>query len=297
MVAAAYLQGVTDAPPPQVPDTPARRLRDALEPLATHGWWCRPVHDRLAPQGLDFLGTYVWGRAASLGKPVAAVVVSTFGVFEPGFLTSVYEAARRAVSRDEVLAARTAGVEASLGTILGQQDDADFAAVIEPLADATAGLDGAARPLFSGLRALPWPESPAGRLWRAAELVREHRGDGHLAACAGADLDAATMNVLTELWLGMPLGSYSATRGFGPPAIDAAATSLRERGWMLDGELTLAGRDARLAIEAATDASQASLVRALGAGMDGLIAAADRLSAHVVAAGVFPTDPHKRAAG
>ena len=296
MVAAAYLQGASTAPPPAVPDTPARRLRDALEPLATHGWWCRPVHDRLAPQGLDFLGTYVWGRAASLGEPVAAVVVSAFGVFEPGFLVSVYDAARARVSRDEVLAARAAGVEASLGTIL-DEGDADIASVVEPLAAAIARLDSAARPLFSGLRALPWPGTAVGRLWRAAELVREHRGDGHLAACAGADLDAAAMNVLTELWLGMPLGSYTATRGFGPAAIDAATASLRERGWMLDGELTLSGRDARLAIEATTDATQESLVRALGGGIEAVIAAAGRLSAQVVAAGVFPSDPRKRAAG
>ena len=72
----------------------ARRLRDACEPLAMHALWNRHTNERLAALGLDFLTSYVGGRAASLGEPSPAVVVATFAWFEPDLLAGLYEAAR-----------------------------------------------------------------------------------------------------------------------------------------------------------------------------------------------------------
>jgi hypothetical protein len=198
---------------PEVPTTPARRLRDALEPLATHGIWCRATNERYQALGLNFMTGYVWGRAAALGEPSPGVVVSTFGVFEPAFLTATFEEGRAAAPRAEVLAARADGAVQSLEALLAGEDHAVLAEIATALDRAIRAQDGAARPLFSGLRDLPTPDGPVARLWRAAELVREHRGDGHLAACIAAGLDAPSMTVLTEAWLGMPPGSYLATRG------------------------------------------------------------------------------------
>src|SRR5580693_6240319 len=65
---------------------PARRLRDACEPLAMHALWNRRTNDCLAALGLDFLTGYVWGRAASLGEPSPPVVAAVFAWFEPGLL-------------------------------------------------------------------------------------------------------------------------------------------------------------------------------------------------------------------
>ena len=62
---------------------PARRLRDACEPLAMHALWNRHTNERLAALGLDFLTGYVGGRAASLGEPSPPVVVAAFAWFEP----------------------------------------------------------------------------------------------------------------------------------------------------------------------------------------------------------------------
>ena len=209
---------------PVVSDTPARRLRDALEPIATQGWWSRAVHDRLAGKGLGFLEAYVWGRAAALGNPAASVVVSAFGVFEPGFSSSTYDTARARVSRDEILVARVEGATETLAAVLG---DADVVPLADALLDAVQPLDGTARPLFSGLRELPVPADPHGRLFRAADMVREHRGDGHLAACVAAGLDAVSMNVLTELWTGYPPGEYTSTRGYDEAAIAASVALAR----------------------------------------------------------------------
>jgi len=141
------------------------------------------------------------------------------------------------------------------------------------------------------------PDGPYGRAWRVAELVREHRGDGHLAASVAAGLDAVTMNVLTELWLGYPPGEYSATRGFSPDRIEASVAGLRQRGWLGDDGLTAAGRSARDAIEAATDRSQDALILALGDSIDTVITAASAIGSAVVAARAAPADPRKRAAG
>lgn len=279
---------------PDATDTPARRLRDALEPIATQGWWSRAAGERLTELGIDFFPGYVWGRAAALGTPPASLVAATFGVFDHGLISAVYEAGVAAVGRDEILAARESGGAASVGAVA---TDDECAALAEPLLDALGGLDALGRPLFAALRSLPLPASPSGRLWRAAELVREHRGDAHLAALVGAGLDAVEANVLTERWLGFGLGEYSATRGFGPDALGSAVERLEARGWMAGHELTDAGRRARVAVEGATDAGQASLVNGLGARLDDVAEGAAQISTRLIAARSFPADPRKRAGG
>lgn len=280
--------------PPRLPTTPARRLRDALEPIAAHAWWCEPTNRRMEALGLAFFPAYAWGRAAALGEPAPDVVVAVFGVFEPGFLTAVYEAGRSACERAAVLAARTAGTVDSLERILGGEDVGEVA---DALRAAVEGVDATARPLFAGLRSLPWPDEPVGRLWRAAELAREHRGDGHLAACATAGLDSVEMTVLTELWLGMPSGSYLATRGYGDAHLAAALDRLTERGAVAAGELTEVGRALREDVEGRTDVAASPVVAALGSSLEPVLASAGRWSQLVVDARAFPADPHKRAAG
>ena len=293
-LAAVYLSGPA-TPAPVVSTTPARRLRDALEAIATQGWWAKEVHDRLAPHGFGFLDAYVWGRAAGLGEPSPGVVVATFGVFEPTFLASVYAQGRVLLGRDAVLAEREAGAVASLRRLVEPTDA--IAAAADALMDSTGGLDGVARPLFSGLRDVPVPSDGLGRLWRGAELVREHRGDGHLAACIAQGLDPLEMSILTERWLGYGLGEYSSSRGYGPDAIGEAVARLTTRGWMAGDDLTPAGTAMRVAIEDTTDMSQAALVAALGDRLDAVVATATAVSDLLVAAGAVPPDGRKRAAG
>ena len=96
------------------------------------------------------------------------------------------------------------------------------------LLEVIAGLDGMGRPLFSELRELPLPQTMQGQLWRAGELVREHRGDGHLAACVAAGLGTVQANAFTELWLGYSLGEYTSTRGFGTDRIAASLGSITD---------------------------------------------------------------------
>jgi hypothetical protein len=294
VVSAYFAQPATPYPVPVLPTSPARRLRDALEPVATQGWWSRPPMERLTALGLGFFEAYLWGRAAALGTPSASVVTATFGVFEHSLVSAVYLPAVEKASREDVLAARAEGATAAVEQMVGASD---AAAVADPLLAAIEQLDSMGRPLFSALRELSLPASPQGRLWRAAELVREHRGDGHLAATVAFGLDAVEANVFTELWLGYGLGEYSGTRGWSAERIAAAVGSLEARGWLRDGALTVEGVQARLQLEADTDETQAQLVALLGSGADDLIARAAALSDRVMDAVSFPPDPRKRAAG
>jgi hypothetical protein len=283
---------------PELPSTPARRLRDAVEPIATIGWWSPAAAAGMDELGHEFFDGYVWGRAASLGADVAdSVVVAAFGVFEPGLLSMMYRQGRFVSSQEAVLAARADGASAGLAAATTDVDRQLVHDLGRLLLEALGGLDGVGRPLFSALRQLPVPDDPFGRAWRATELVREHRGDGHLAASVAAGLDVVTMNVLTELWLSYAPGEYSATRGFSPDQIEGSVAGLRERGWLDGGGLTAAGRSARDDIEAATDRTQDALIGALGDSIDTVVSAATTIGAAVVEARAAPADPRKRAAG
>ena len=299
-VAAAFLTPTGDeGPAPSVPGSDARRLRDAVEPIATIGWWAQAAGDGFESAGLDFFGGYVWGRAASLGADAdTSTVVSAFGVFDAGLVGAVLDAAKPVASHEVILASREQGAAAGLAAATPSIDVELIASTATRLRAAMDDVDGAARPLFSGLRALPIPTDPHGALWRAAEMFREHRGDGHLAACVAAGLDQVEMNVLTELWLNYPLGEYSGTRGFPPERLDAAVASLAASGWVDDqGALTADGRAAREQIEHATDVSQQQVMAALGDDAESLIADLSLIGDAVVAAHAAPADPRKRAAG
>ena len=274
---------------------PARRLRDAIEPIAMHAVWCARTNHRLADDfGLDFLGGYVWGRASALGEPASGAVVAAFAVFEPGFLTAVYTDARSRAGWSELVAARDEATAGSLRELLGDVDPTAATAVLRRGIEAA---DGAGRPLFAGLAGRPLPDDPYGRLWRVCDILREHRGDSHTAAWVAAGLDPVEMNVLTEVWLGMPMFSYSATRVWPPDALSAAADRLRSRGFLDGDALTPAGARARDGIEAATDAAQQRVIAAIGDDLDDVVERLSSWSATLVEQRAFPPSVHKRAAG
>ncbi len=164
-VAAAYLTPTGDeGPAPVVPGSDARRLRDAVEPIATIGWWAQAAGDEFASAGLDFFGGYVWGRAASLGAQAeTSTVVSAFGVFDAGLVGAVLDAAKPVASHEAILASRERGAAAGLAAATPSIDSEHIASTAARLRAAMGDVDGTARPLFSGLRALAVPEDPHAR--------------------------------------------------------------------------------------------------------------------------------------
>ena len=274
--------------------SPARRLRDACEPVAMHAAWSRTTNERLAQLGLDFLTSYVGGRGACLGEPAGAVVAAAFAWFEPGLVTTLWDAARTAVPLDRLVQACDESTVASLREILADEDPGEAASL---LADAAEAADGMGRPLFSGRRADGRPQDAVHCLWWACGLVREHRGDSHVAAAAAAGLDPIEMNVLTELWIGMPLLSYTATRGWSPDAMHRAVARLENRGWIREGGLTDEGLAVRTSIEQRTDAQEQPIVAALGDRLEEVCARLNHWGQLCIEAGAFPPDILKRAAG
>jgi helix-turn-helix protein len=273
-------------PPPAASTRPARQLRDAMAPIAEHAIWSRQTYDSLAKLGLAFVPGYVWGRAAPLGDPPAAVVVAVFAVYEPRLLTAVYEEARRHCGRAGLLAARE---EATIGSLAEILDGEDVTTAVTALRRGVEAAGGSGRPLFSALRALDWPESPLGQLWRACDLLREHRGESHTAAWLAAGLSPVATNLLTELWNGMPLGLYSGMRrGWFQDDIAVALADLESRGLVVDGQITAAGRRLRDDIEDRTDAMEQPVVDAIGADFDAVVQCLGTWSAACVETGAFP---------
>ncbi len=295
-VIAAFFQpspAEAEAEPSRNP-SPARRLRDAIEPIAMHSVWSRRTNEAQAALGLDFMTGYVMGRSALMGQPSPGVVTAAFAVFEPSLVQGVYEAARGLCQRDELWATRTDSTVASLTEVLA---GVDVTAAADNLQNAVTSAPMAGRPLFGGLVSQAWPSSPVGRLWRACELAREHRGDSHVAVCVANGLDPIEMNILTELWVGMPLGSYTATRGWSPEDIAATTSSMQEKGWMEGDSLSQAGLALRTAIEETTDVLEQPIVDALDFSFDGIVSDLEQWSQLCIDAKAFPPDVFKRAAG
>ncbi len=276
---------------------PARRLRDAIEPLGTQGFWSPLANERLAARGVDFLSGYVWGRAAPMGEPVGQLVAAAFAAFEPTLVADLYAQGRRALARDELLALLDTAVAENLRAILGSDAEAEVEAVASALRRAVEAVDGTGRPMFTAVRALGWPVDPYARLWRACHALREHRGDGHIAAYVAAGFDPVDMNVLTELWVGFPLGEYSGTRAWPGDRTEASLARLRGGGLLEGDALTERGRRARQEIEDRTEALEQPVVDAIGADLEAVLGRLNAWGSALIAAGAFPPSPLKRAAG
>jgi hypothetical protein len=162
------------------------------------------------------------------------------------------------------------------------------------------GLDAAhvpGKPVFAGLRSLGWPGTPLGDLWRACDLYREHRGDSHVVAWASIGLNGCEACILNDLRQGLSLGSYVRTRGWTRAEVDTAIASLQERGWIEGETLSAAGREAREAIETATDAQQLSIIQAIGEDLDELIALLTPWRDAIIAGRGFPGRSYVEQAG
>jgi len=190
-----------------------------------------------------------------------------------------------------MLAAREAGATAQLERLVGPvADPADVARATEILFTGSEGVDPSGRALFAGLSILDRPTTTYGALWRAADLVREHRGDGHIAAWM-PHVDSTEITVMTELAWGIPPRSYVFTRGWDEGEVDAAYARLTERGLVADGALTDTGTELRDHIERTTDESTSAVVDRIGDDFDELIALLAPMAEAIVTGGGYPTSP------
>src|SRR5829696_7717595 len=287
----------------------ARRLAVALEPFAGSVYFSPECHAEYEALGfgpspastatgvaLPDGPAYLTSRGSVMGQVPGEVVAAAFAVFNPAGVVPAVTFGWTKTDAPTICAARTRGAVAQLVRILGEQP-AGLERATALLTAATGPLRPEGRPLFAGLRSLGLPGHPLGDAWRLADLLREFRGDAHTAAWTSAGFDATEIGLLTELFWGLPLRTYSRTRAWSDDDLDAAEERLHSRG-MLDGAgFSGAGRTAREAVERATDRQCRPLVAALGDDLDELVGLVGPWSSAIRdAGGYLPRGPHDLAA-
>jgi hypothetical protein len=283
----------------------ARRLRNAVEPVAAGVYFAPEAHAAYAALGFagspaaadgvarPELKSYFTSRGACLGQVSGEVVAAAFGCFNPKVVVPAVAAGWQIAGREAILGARERGATAMLQRVLGDRPDG-LARATDLLRRAAAAAPWAARTMYGGLRSLGSPDDPMSALWRAADLVREHRGDGHVIAWAVGGVDAVEVLLLTEQWWGLPARAYAPSRGWSAEDMDAGFERLSRRGLMTGHEqLTDAGRAFREEIEVRTDELERPVIDALGDDLDELVGYLDAWSDAIIAAGSYP----KRIAG
>jgi hypothetical protein len=243
----------------------ARRMWTLFEPLHVVTYFSAEALSAFTGAGLrGFWRGYFAGRAAPLGGVGAAPVTASFFTFAPPMVARALPAVWELITPQDALAVRSAGAVAALHRLTADRE-AEVAAAAGLLLRATDGLDCAGRVLAAANAALPVPEEPAARLWHAATLLREHRGDGHFAALVAADVDGCEALVLRAGSVpgegeegGPTREQLQPLRGWTDEEWGQAAARLAERGWLqADGLVTPDGAAARQAVEDATDRAAA----------------------------------------
>jgi hypothetical protein len=213
-------------------------IRERFEAIGLKGWWM----------------AYFAQRSAALGTPDAKLVTALFHGFAPRLVERALPDAWILADREEILAVRVDLARDQLSPVI---DSAAVGTVVSELAhdleSIVGDLDLAGRPLAAAHASVPQPDDPIGRLWWAASVLREYRGDSHVAILVSAGLGGAAANALAVADGRAPSHQQQA-RGWDDDEWATAFADLERRGWVdADRSITEAGRQARAQIEDATD--------------------------------------------
>ncbi|WP_030169817.1 SCO6745 family protein [Spirillospora albida] len=243
----------------------ARRAWRRLEPVHSMIYFVPEGPRHYAELGLDAAAGYFASRSAAFGRASAELVIATFYNFNPGLVRMALPAAWEKATPEQVLEARLAAA----GAALRRAGIDRIPRLEETLALARRAAESAVdhahgRPLFAAHAALPWPDEPILQLWHAQTLLREFRGDGHVATLLAegvSGLDAIILHAADDQ---KASGFLKFTRAWPKEAWQAAAEALQARG-LLDGEtLTPEGREFRQHLEERTDTLAVPAYAALG---------------------------------
>lgn len=277
-----------------LPERAARHCHNVINPLHSTIYFSPELGKELAPYGFeDSSAVYFAGRAAPFGAVGAGVVTSTFYNFNHSLVSRFVPEIWEFASPDTVLAARLRAVDSTLRRLLG--DDAVTSDGMREAADlalrAAEGCTRPGRPIYAANADLPVPEAPHLAYWHAATLLREHRGDIHIAALQAAELDPLeALASHTASGRGMAPKWVLATRGYNEQDWSAAQDRLRDRGVLdADGELTGDGVALRKKLEEETDRLDERPYTHLGAeGVARLTELATGFTTTALEAGAFP---------
>ncbi|MEV6849353.1 MarR family transcriptional regulator [Actinoplanes sp. NPDC051411] len=259
---------------------------ELVEPIATVTFSEVPNEAFLALGMRNYWDGYFAGRAAPLGMAPAEAVHAVFYNFAAGEVARHIPWVWGKITPREAIAVRERSSAAALRQMIGELADSPALAPAADLATrAAVSAPTEGRALYAGLRALDVPAEPIARLWHAATLLREHRGDGHNTALLAHGIGGTEAHVLMALSVGMRAEEFGRIHHLPRPQLAAVVDGLRGRG-LVDaaGGFTEAGRQIRKRIEALTDELAAPAYEVLTADeLDVLIAGLEPIAAAVQA--------------
>ncbi|OKK22441.1 SalK [Streptomyces sp. CB00455] len=268
----------------------------AINPLHTTIYFSPDITEEFAALGITHpIAVNLAHRSAAMGAVGAGTVTAAFYNYRHDTVARHLPALWETITPEQALAARLRAADATLRRLLGARtiESPEVAEAADLAVRATEGCTRHARPLYAAHADLPFPEEPHLRLWHATTLLREHRGDGHLAALLLTGLDPVEALIShTATGKGMSPKWLKAVRGWEQSDLDAAAARLRERGALdADGNLTAEGAALRERLESDTDRLDAAPYEHLGAaGVARLRELGGALVAQAATAGAFPGD-------
>lgn len=249
----------------------ARKTWRTLEPLHGMIYFVPEAAEAYGRLGIKGTAGYFASRAAPMGAVNADVVIATFFNFNPDLVRAAIPRAWEHAGPADVVAARFDAVDAAFRRILGDDvvasPDMSRAAELTRTAAEEAARHVEGRPLAAGHADLDWPTEPHLQLWHAQSILREFRGDGHVALLVTHGLSGLDALVTHAAAGDVPKGALLATRAWSEEAWQHATDDLRERGWLEPGDelrFTAVGAQRRRQIEEGTDALAAEPYQALG---------------------------------
>lgn len=267
----------------------ARRLFDRIEPVHAVTYFAPEARSELDALGYrGFWMGYFAARSAPFGVVPADVVSAAFYNFTPERVAKALPGAWDIAAPSDALRVRQQSAVAALRRYGVTDEDADEAAEIAAKAAGSADIGG--RTLFAANRALEWPRQPLARLWHAATLLREHRGDGHVAVLMAEGVSGRECNVLHAAAGRVPEAMIKRSRDYDDAQWDHHRGALQRRG-LLDaaGALTQAGLELKQRIEDVTDALALPVLDVLGDDeVETLFRALTPITRKVVAGGDVP---------
>jgi hypothetical protein len=234
----------------------ARRMFGLVEPIGAVPYSADEPNEAMFALGFtDYWDTYFAGRAAPLGLVPAEVVDALFYNFAPGEVARHIPKVWRTTTPEAAIAARQVGCAKALRRILGEHVEAPgFARATELLLEAATSAPYEGRPMYAALRAIPVPDDVVARLFHAASLLREHRGDGHIAALMIEGVGGLEAHVLLALDMGMPAERFGRVHHLPAAQLGAVVDGMRDRDLIGDdGWLSEQGRAVKQRVEALTD--------------------------------------------
>jgi hypothetical protein len=249
----------------------ARKTWRTLEPLHGMVYFVPEAAEAYGRLGITGRAGYFASRAAPMGAVTADVVVSTFFNFNPELVHAAIPAAWEVATPAALVAARFDAVDAAFRRLLGEQvlgsDEMRRAAELARTAAEEAGRRVEGRPLAAAHADIAWPALPHLVLWHAQSILREYRGDGHIAQLVVRGLSGLEALVTHAAAGEVPAHLLRSTRGWPRVAWDGAVDALRGRGWLEQGDeirFTQLGETQRRALEDGTDALAVAPYAVLG---------------------------------